>query len=392
MLVVVLAGAAPASAYHRKTPTLLQITPNASGSVANARWAGFRYVVFDSNADLLGTGSTTRQVFLFDLQERDRTGALALRQMTAGIGDSQCGTTGNRAKTIAYERQPGGVGPRQIHLVSRISGATWALTEGAGDSTHPTMDDGGRYVVFQSTADFLGEGFAGPQIYLADLRASDPFCPYPCPANGNAGLRQITHKAGTSGNPVVSKSGKIVAFESDADLLNQGQNETQIYRVEMKTGIVTRPTLGPGASRHPTLSKNGALLAFESDANLLGTGSGGTQIFLYKHSESLLQQLTFAPGGHSTHPSLETTGRGVIFSSTDNLLNNGSTGQQVFEYGVATGVLHQVTAAPGTTRDPAYSAGVFTIFLADGDLLSTGSTGEELYLVNLFSLESGSVP
>ena len=347
------------------------------------------------DADLLGTGSSSRQVFLFDLQERDRTGAIALRQLTSGAGESQHGSTGNRAKTIAYDTQPGGVGPRQIKLVNRIGGASWALTQGAGDSTNPSMDDGGRYVVFQSTADLLGAGFAGSQIYLADLRAADPACPYPCPANGNAGLRQITHKAGTSTDPVVSKTGKIVAFESDADLLNQGQNETQIYRVETKTGTMTRPTLGPGASRRPTLSKNGALLAFESDANLLGSGSGGTQVFLYKHAEAPLQQLrqlTFASGGHSTNPSLETTGRGVIFASTDDLLNNGSTGPQIFEYGVLTDVLRQVTAAPGTTRDPAYSAGVFTIFVADGDLLSTGATGEELYLVNLFSLQNGSVP
>ena len=82
----------------------------------------------------------------------------------------------------------------------------------------------------------------------------------------------------------------------------------------------------------------------------------------------------------------------MIFASTDDLLNNGSTGPQIFEYGVLTDVLRQVTAAPGTTRDPAYSAGVFTIFVADGDLLSTGATGEELYLVNLFSLQNGSVP
>jgi Tol biopolymer transport system component len=390
MLVIVLAAAAPVAAYHRKTPTLLQITLFGAGSVANARWAGFRYVVFDSDADLLGNGSTGRHVYMFDLQQRDRTGALALTQMTTGAGDSQHGSSGSRGKAIAYDVQPGGVGPRQIRLVKRIGGADWALTNGSGDSINPSMDDGGRYVAFQSTADLLGQGYTGWQIYLADLRVADPSCPFPCAATNNAGLRQITHKNGNSANAVVSKAGKVVAFESTADLLNAGENETQIYRTDMKLGTTIRVSHGPGESRRPSLSKNGAFLAFESDADLLGNGAGGTQVYLYKHGAGL-QAVTATPGGNSTRPSLETNGRGVLFSSTDDLLNNGSTGPQIFEFGVSTGALRQVTAAPGTTRDPAYSAGVFTIFVADGDLLGNGSSGEQLYLVNLFSL-NGSVP
>lgn len=390
LIALALAAAAPVSAYHRKTPTLLQITPNGAGTIANARWAGFRYVVFDSDADLLGNGSSGRQVFYFDLQERDRTAALSVHQLTTGPVDGQHGSTGSRAKLIAFDGKPGGVGPRQIMIAPRLTGAPWALTQGAADSVNPVSDDGGRYVVFESQADLLGAGFGGSQIYLADLRIADPTCPYPCATTSNAGLRQITHKAGTSAHPVVSKSGRVVAFESDADLLNAGQIETQIYRVDTKLGTTARVTHGPGASRHATLSKNGSVLAFESDANLLGPGTG-TQIFLFKKDGTLVQ-VTAAPGGVSTKPSLELTGRGVLFESTADLMNNGSTGPQVFEYGVASAALHQITDTTGTTRDPAYSAGVFTIFVADGDLLGNGSTGEQLYLVNLFSLQSGNVP
>jgi Tol biopolymer transport system component len=384
-------AAAPASAYHRKTPTLLQITPNGAGSIANARWAGFRYVVFDSDADLLANGSTGRQVFYFDLQERDRTGLLAVHQLTSGAGDNRHGSTGSRAKVVAFDALAGGVGPRQIMLVSRAGGAPWALTQGAADSTDPIVDDGGRFVVFASQADLLGAGIGGSQIFLADLRKASPTCPYPCAATGNAGLRQLTHKAGNSAHPVVSKAGKVIAFESDADLLNGGETETQIYRVETKTDTTTRPTHGPGASRHPTLSKNGRVLAFESDADLLGAGAGGTQIFVFKKDGTLVQ-VTAAPGGQSTSPSLELTGRGVLFESTADLLGDGSTGPQIFEYGVATGVTRQVTDTPGTTRDPGYSAGVFTIFVANDDLLGNGSSGEQLYLVNLFALQDGNVP
>jgi len=221
---LVIVGASPAHAYHRKTPTLLQITPNGAGTITNPRWAGFRYVVFDSDADLLGNSSSGRQVFYFDLQERDRTNLLSVHQLTNDAGDNRHGSTGSRAKVVAYDSLPGGVGPRQIMLVPRLSGAPWALTQGAGDSINPVMDDGGRFVVFESQADLLGLGFGGSQVYLADLRIANPTCPYPCLPSNNAGLTQITRKAGTSSNPVVSKAGKYVAFESDADLLNEGQN------------------------------------------------------------------------------------------------------------------------------------------------------------------------
>jgi Tol biopolymer transport system component len=390
-LLLVLIAAVPASAWHRKTPTLLQITPNVAGTITNPRWSGYRYVVFDSDADLLGNGSTGRQVFLFDLQERDRTGSLAVKQVTSGAGSSSHGSTGTRAKAVAFDANPGGVGPRQIMVAPR-DGTPAAITRGGADSINPVMDDSGRYVVFESQADLLGAGFGGSQIYLADLRLASTLCPYPCAASANAGLRQLTHKNGTSTHAVVNKGGKVVAFESNADLLNAGQNETQIYRVDVTNGVTMRLTHGPGASRHPTLAKSGKLIAFQSDADLLGNGSTGTQIFLHKLSTNTIDQVTAKPGGSSTSPSLESTGRGVIFVSSDDLLGNGSTGPQVYEFGIISGLLRQVTDASDTTSDPAYSAGVFTIFVSNADLLGNGTSGQGLYLVNLFALQSGVVP
>ena len=66
---------------------------------------------------------------------------------------------------------------------------------------------------------------------------------------------------------------------------------------------------------------------------------------------------------------------------------------RIFEYGVDSGALRQVTHVGGTTSDPAHSAGVFTVFVSDTDLLGNGSVGPQLYLVNLFALApSSSVP
>ena len=44
------------------------------GTIQNPHWGGLRYVLFDSDADLLSNGSTGRQIFVFDLQERDVQG------------------------------------------------------------------------------------------------------------------------------------------------------------------------------------------------------------------------------------------------------------------------------------------------------------------------------
>ena len=77
-----------------------------------------RQVVFQSQADLLGTGSTGWEIFLLDRQ----TGVL-----------------------------------RQ-------------LTNGTGDSTDASMGGGGRFVLFLSTSDFSGSGIAGgPHLFIYDL-------------------------------------------------------------------------------------------------------------------------------------------------------------------------------------------------------------------------------
>ena len=111
--------AAPAYAFHRKTPELLQVTSHGAGTIAHPRWSGFRYVVFDSDADLIGNGNSSRQVFIFDLQERDLDDTLSIYQLTTGNGDSQRGDTGIRGRTIVYDTLPGGVGPLTIAMLMK---------------------------------------------------------------------------------------------------------------------------------------------------------------------------------------------------------------------------------------------------------------------------------
>ncbi|MBI3770185.1 MAG: hypothetical protein HY271_17065 [Deltaproteobacteria bacterium] len=383
LLAIILLVPVHATAWHRKTPLVVQITSHSAGAIMHQSWTGARYnVIFDSDADLIGNDNTTRQIFLYDLQEHDRTGLPALHQLTTGDGDSQRGTSGSRDQTIVYDTRPGGVGPRQIYTVDRFSGTTHAVTQGDADSLNPKVDHSGQFVVFESDADLLGSGLSGTQVYRADLDLADPSCPYPCLANGNLGLIRVTNKVGTSRNAVASKGGKAIAFESDADLLNTEATGTQVYLFDATVGTLTRLSSGAGPSRNPTLPRNGRLVAFESD-----DGSGGTQIMLYRRANGTAQPLTSSSGAQSTRPSFDSaSGRTLIFVSTGDLLGTGSTGTQVFRHDIRAGTLSQITNAPGTISDPSYSSIYFVTFLADTDLLRNGNTSVNLFAVNLFKL------
>jgi len=391
ILAMALLSPTPAGAWHRKTPPALQITPANAGAVAHPHWLGYRYVIFDSDADILGNGNQGRQIFAFDLQERDRTGLLSIRQLTTGPGDSQRASSGFHGKPIVFDALvPEPPGTRQIFRVDLAGGAPQPLTRGNGNSVNARMDDTEHVVVLESNADLLGNGVAGTQIYRVDLKVMDPTCPFPCPA-GNAGLTQITLRPGTSRNASPGKNGAMIVFESDADLLATGETETQIYLANVRNNTIVALSHGPGASRNPTLSRNAGQIAFESDADLLGTGVGGTQIFLITRPGAPLEQLTLTPGAVSEQPSFSSKGKALAFLSTADLARTGSVGPEVYSYDVPHATLRQITNAPDTTADPTYSAGFFTAFLADGDLLGNGSTGLQLYLVNLFALQ-GAVP
>jgi Tol biopolymer transport system component len=381
-----------AHALHRQTAALVQVTPTSgAGDVANPRWSGFRYVVFDSDTDLAGTGNGTRQIFLFDLRTRNRTGTLAIEQLTTGAGDYQRPTAARRARKIAYDGLDGG-GVRQIYVSNRKTGATDAITAGTADSRNAELDEVGRVLTFESETDFFNTGAGGTQVYLVELRLADPACPYPCAATNNFGLVQITNKSGTSHGAVTAKAGRTIVFESDADLLNQGETGNQIYARDL-AGTLALLSHGPGEGHNATVSRNGRQIAFDFDGDLLSTGSTGRQLFMQRRLISPLEQMTNAAGGHSVEPSASTTGRLVSFVSTDDLAGTGSSGPELFVLNARRGTIDQITNGTSTIMGhPTHSSGVFTAFVADGDLLGNGTTGPALYVVNLFGLGSGTVP
>ena len=388
---------ASAPAFHHVTPPVVQITPlSSAGTIANQQWAGIRFVIFDSDADLLGSGSTGHQIYLFDLLERDLHHTQALFQLTSGLSgldDNRHGTSGKLANAIVYDARPSGAGPHQLFMFDRRHGDRYALTEGTADSVNARMDHASRMVVFESDANFFATGNAGRQIYQIDLRKVVPSCPYPCGATGNAGLTQITRSAGTNRNAVTSNNGKLIAFESDADPMGIGENTTQVYTYDGETASFAALSHGPGASRNPSISLNGRLVAFESGTDLLKNGTMGTQIFVHKRAKALPQQISdHRPIGHCTGASLSANGHAVSFVSSDDLLSSGSTGSEVFSYDLQHQALRQITDSQSPVSTAAYAGGVFITFLSADDLLGTNPNSVALYLVNLFALGAQTIP
>ena len=387
---IVLPG--PAHALHRRTAELVQVTPiSGAGAVANPRWSGFRFMSFDSDADIVGNGNSTRQIFVFDLRQRNRDGSLAITQVTSGDGDYSHASTARRGRKVAYDGLDDD-GVRQLYFLNRKTGALDAITAGSADSKNASLDEVGRVMVFESEADFFNTGETGSQIYLVEFRAADPTCPYPCAANGNAGLTQITNKSGNNHNPSTSKAGKTIAFESDADLLGTGETGNQIY-LRDETGTIVRFSTGSGTGHNPSLSRNGRQIAFDSNDDLTNESSTGRQIFMQRRLGLPVERMTVAPSGTSREASVSTRGRQVSFVSENDLANLGSSGPELFVLNVRRGTIAQVTNGPSTIiTQPAHSTGVFSAFIADGDLLGNGTSGVALYLVNLFQLGSGTVP
>jgi Tol biopolymer transport system component len=85
--------------------------------------------------------------------------------------------------------------------------------------------------------------------------------------------------AGSAGRPVISGSGRYVAFSSCASRLPGPDDHAQVYRMDLTNRAVTLVSRGAGAgdadSFLPSLSRSGRYVGFASDAsNLAGVDSG----------------------------------------------------------------------------------------------------------------------
>ncbi len=203
----------------------------------------------------------------------------------------------------------------------------------------------------------------------------------------------------TSQSPAVSASGRWVAFESAADNLVPGdQNSLSDVFLRDRRNVTTKRISvsaggaeGDGASSQASISGDGRWIAFSSSAtNLVPGATGGLgNVYLYDRTSGALQRISNALGSanggndNSSEPRLSSDGSVVVFTSgASNLVSGDGAKVDVFMYRLSTGALTRVSARTdgadpgGDARAGAASAGgAFVTFTSTANDLVSGDGG-----------------
>ncbi|GAB4222802.1 MAG: hypothetical protein Kow0062_21520 [Acidobacteriota bacterium] len=231
---------------------LRQLTFGAGGSARPAIAVDARKVVFDSVDDLAGGNADgTREIFLV---ADDGTGLVQLT--SAAAGESRAPRADAAAQWVVFESTADldGSNPDGSFEVfrARADGTSLAAltADPAAPSRAPDIDHGGRFVVWESTADPLGTNAdGGRELFVWDA------------ADGTT--RQLTEFAeGEAFAPRISGDGTTVWFFSDAPVFDDDPDRpVELFRIELATGEIHRASALRGG--------------IEGPLGALGLGAGG---------------------------------------------------------------------------------------------------------------------
>jgi Tol biopolymer transport system component len=266
-----------------------------------------------------------------------------------------------------------------IFLRDRRTGEIARLTRGLGGaepdshSVDPALSADGRSIAFVSVASNLVAGDTNGEgdVFVHDLRTGAT-ARVSIGSNGEEG-RNISF------SPALSASGRYVAFASySAELVpRDGNGHADVFVHDRRSGITTRVSLdaqGDEAnadSLWPSISRSGRFVAFFSDASDLvpGDANGASDVFVHDRRTGLTRRVSVDSGGgeanaESTLPSLSASGRFVAFESdADDLVAGDTNGAgDVFVHDLATGATTRVSVdsaggqADGQSSLPALSA------------------------------------
>ncbi len=234
-------------------------------------------------------------------------------------------------------------GPK-TRLISQTSGGAPA----EGYNVAPSISTSGRYVAFQSDAANL-PGDLYTNIFVRDRKTGKTRLVSKTSAGDAA--------TGNSADPSVSGSGRYVAFESFATNLPGAGMYSQLYVHDRKTGktrLVSKTSTGEvidGGSTVPVLSRSGRYVAFESyGSNLPGSTFGDVYVHDRKTGKTRLVSKTSAGDpldSAGLTPSISASGRYVGFASLATNLPAGGGSQQIYLHDRKTGKTRLVSKTSG---------------------------------------------
>ena len=175
---------------------------------------------------------------------------------------------------------------------------------------NPTLSDNGRVVVFESSADLLGSGSTSFQTFSADLEG------------------QAFSAIGTTRaiSPALSSDGRIIVFASTEDLVGQNADRnSEIFRsdgFELRQLTLTKPaseaTRLADGNFQPSTTSDGRTIVFSSNRNFGGQNPDQSyEIVLYDTIKQTLTQLTNdTPERSARSPKICGAGSRVFYKRT----------------------------------------------------------------------------
>jgi Tol biopolymer transport system component len=198
---------------------------------------------------------------------------------------------------------------------------------------------------------------------------------------------------GPSANPVLTPSGKAIAFDSQAtDLVADDPNGPirDVFAIDRVTGVKRLVSIGlegagaNAASVRPSISDDGTAVAFASLAsNLVAGDTNGLADVFVRDGDGPIARVSVASdgteaNGPSSSPDISGDGRYVVFqSSASNLVPGDTNGQpDIFIRDLRTGTTSLVSVATG--GGPANAASAVPSISDDGDVVSFFSSASNL--------------
>lgn len=309
-----------------------------------------RMVVFQSYATNLGGTDVLDHPDVF---VRDRVAGTTTRvSVTTSGGELASGSGGaaisGNGRYVAFDTSAAGVVAGDTNAKSdifvrdlttgtteRVS-VTSAEAQATDNSDSPSFSDDGRYVAFTSRAELAGgRPGDGRDVFVRDRTAGTTI---------NANLTSGGVMAdGDAWPPVISGSGRFVAFGSDATNLAIDTNgHTDAYRRDIVAGTTIRLSLADNESQLPlggyprAISDNGTRVLFDSSSPAT-PGDAGTDmdVFLRNISTSSTRRVSTSPTGPDVatlglSQSLSDDGTAAAFSTSSGLVPDHAGGEQVY--------------------------------------------------------------
>jgi hypothetical protein len=358
---LLLAGGA-ARAHHRKTPPVVAFTTAGEATLP-------RLAPPSRKAAAIVVDQTIAVVNPF----RNPT-APAFSFSTGGNANPSISSNG---RTVAWDTDAdpvaSGTPGRQV-VRSNPFGLAQAALDPTGTSANPALDLLGLYTAFESNGDLAATGNPGArQVFLR---------------HPDGTLVQLSRGVGTSGNPSVGIKGRVVVFDSTSDPTSGADTGVaQVWVADLLAATTEPITAGAAPSSRPSLSNDGRVVVFESRADLAGDGhdTGAPQVFAWDRITHALARVTDEVGG-CTEPTAARIKRDWRIGYTCG-------GTAYFTMLHANARYRVQTDGGEAARLVPQRDAYFVLVATTADLLGGGAPAEHrIYMVNLFARAPEPVP